>query len=919
MADEEFADIDWSAVVDPTTQQAGGAATTDSGVVNDEGNDNSNAAFIHQNQQHCYQNPNNSVVQEGTMMHQPQPMTAITAPSSLPHHRHQQQSVDDIETLRRQIIHLQNQLHSKDETITDLQNTAASYQLESFHRIKTAEEEAKRKTHLVQEELRRVKMEADKYKGGWLRSKKRVAELEQNSGMASKTTNRVSHDNNAQENNVNLSAFGFPTDIETSRRVTPSNLFGNQENSSNECAPPTVGQQLFESDTTAVVRYSGSKRKNMEPSLLDIGLTTTAPTPSLVSQTIFQYESQRKHDTILQRLARHLIMRDEMGCYSLTQMEQLLLLDASADGVKPHVTANAKESEREEEADPSGTIHHSMQQSLAKGEETRSHVRSILYQFLDTDGIVSDHSGFISSSGLFFILVTRLNSLFDTYNCHMTSKNNKISCGSVPSISVLHILRVMCDILLLSTKTRDDLRYWFYQSQQPLGSDHKQTSNTRSSTSAQSRIEGLPSNQIKPASNDSKEALWTLTCRDATLIERGSEWDPMTMSQPCNTFFGILVALMKGSAYGSNAFDLESKVNMVQLIREQAIRLALTLMSDAPPYCHTESVGRTPYLWKFWFDSLFPTNSISGADAENASEQVEDFFSLWEAADGRGSGRKLCSRPTEEVTKSNKQKRSNNGTIHSYRRDAIAEQQEQLSIKIKCEIIQLLSHLVVSSSSVQQAIYQPTGSESLPLARRVLAAVLDEVDASIVPLLSSSRSKAQTQSVLKYLQLSYSCNQFILALSRSNEGIHMMRYQMRVESDKDGRTHWSHSAISCMALVLNSALSCAIRMEEEEFTPVWAADLTPYLNGIAEQCIAFFKTLQSFAHNQKRNSSKSKSPTFASLISEQRLVLLSCFQKLITREKTADTVSGTSCLLWISDKLKYDVQVMMEEALYDEV
>jgi hypothetical protein len=927
MADEEFADIDWSSVVDPTTQQVGCAAITGIDVV-DDGNDNNNAAFVNQNnnQQHFgYQNHNNHDVLEGTMMPQQQPMTTtMTEPMSSLSVHHQQQPpqqsvvVDDIESLRSQIIHLQNQLDSKDEMINDLQNTAASSQLESSHRIKTAEEEAKRKIHLVQEELRRVKIEADKYKGGWLRSKKRVTELESNSG-GGKTINRVSHDGNNQENNAHLSAFGFPTDIET-RRVTPSNLFGNQEKITNESAHTTSGQQLFESDTTAV---SGSKRKMMEPTpLFDVGLTT-ASTRSLVSQTIFQYESQNKYDTVTQRLARHLITRDEMGCYSLTHMEQLLL-NESADGAHTQATANIKESKGEGEMWPSETLQHSLEQSIAKGEEMRSHVRSILYQVADTDSTFSYPSDFVcrylSSSGIFFILMTRLNALFH---------NDKISGGwYVPSVSVLHILRVMCDILMLSTNARDDVRYWLYQSQQPQGSDYEQKSNTGSSISVQSRIEGLPSNQIKLASNDSKEALWTPSCR-ATMTERGNEWDEMTMSQLCHAFFGILVDLMKGSACGSSSFDLESKVNMVLLIREQAIRLALTLvsdapplMSDAPPYIHTESVGRTPYLWKFWFDSLFPTNSSSAADTENETGQIEDFFSLWEVADGRGSGRKRCIRPVGEVSKSSKQKRSENGTFHSYRRDAIAEQQEQLSVKIKCGIMQILTHLLVSSSSVQQAMYQPTKSESLPLARRILAAVLDELDGSIVPLLSSSRSKAETQSIQKYLQLSYSCNEFVLALSRSNEGIHIIRYQMRVESDKDQQTHWSHSTISCLALVLHGVLSCAIRMEEEGFTPVLAANMTPYLNGIAEQCVAFFKTLQSFAHNQKRNtskSSKSKPPTFASLISEQHLVLLSSFQTLITREQTADTVSGTSCLLWISDKLKYDVQVMMEEAMYDEV
>eukprot|EP00984_Skeletonema_dohrnii_P018418 scaffold8597_cov174-Skeletonema_dohrnii-CCMP3373.AAC.1 len=347
MADDDFPDdIDWSTALatDPTQHMSDAAITT--------GDDNDNSA-MNQNNQLC-QNQNHGV--------------PMAAPALSIQQQQQQPAADDMEALRTQILHLQNALRSKDETITDLQSDAQISQLESSHRIKTAEEEAARKIHLVQEELRRVKMEADKYKGSWVRSKKRVTELEHNGGNG-KTTNRVSHDNN-QENNVKLSTFGFPTDIET-RRVTPSNLFGNNpESNANECAPnTTAGQQLFESDTTAV---SGSKRKMMEqPSLVGAGLTTVLPR-GLVSQTMFQYESQSKHDTVVQRLARHLIMRDEMGCYSLTQKELSLLDVGSENNAEPEATANANDS--------SATTHHPMQLSLAKGEETRSQIRSILYQ-----------------------------------------------------------------------------------------------------------------------------------------------------------------------------------------------------------------------------------------------------------------------------------------------------------------------------------------------------------------------------------------------------------------------------------------------------------------------------------------------------------------------------------------------------------
>jgi hypothetical protein len=892
MSDEpDFADIDWAAAAS-MTQQVGATKTAISDSYYNGGND----AVFNQNNSNPNLN-NNSGVHHWQQQHQQQ---------QLPQHQ-----TGDIESLRAQIQQLQSQLQSKDETISDLQNTAALSQYESTHCIKQAKEDAEKRIHLAEEKLRRVKMEADKYKNSLIRTKKRVTELE-NSTSATTSGKGTNHNNNnhhagntngniMDNSHRNLSAFGFPTDIET-RRVTPNNNTGKDEKNNTMNDHYSTGQQLFENDNkkeAAVV--SGSKRKMTDLSLSNI---YNPMSTSLASQTLFEYDSLRKQDTIMQRLARHLIMRDEMGCYSLTQTETHLLLDLASDGVKSNNIGGIQK-----------------HQHLSRGEETRSYVRSILYQVIGIDGIENDSTHrSLSPSGLCYTLLTKMNSLFtndhDQDHDHIMQQADTISCGTVvSSISVLHILRGLSDILALSTKARDDLRFWLYQSQQPLGRDSVQKNNTESLGAVHSRIEGLPSNLIKPASNDDKEAFWTSTCR-ATLADRGNEWDAVTMSQPCNLFFEILVALMKGRPYKSIPFDMESKGSiMVQLIRYQAICLVLTLMSDAPPYRHTESVGRTPYLWKFWFDSLFPSDC--GHDETGTDEQADDFFSFWEVVeDGRGSsGRKRCVLKVTEETKKGKQRRSinNNGVPSNC---VFTKQQETLSVKIKSGIIELLTHLVISSSSVHQSMYQ-----SSTLARRVLAAILDDINGSILPALSPPLSKDRAQMVLQYLQLSYCSNQFILALSRSSEGIHILRYQMMVESDsKEGQTtNWSQSAIACMALVLSSVLSCANSLEEEEFTPTWAADLTPYLNRIAEQCVTFFKTIQSFSQNQKRSSSKSKPLSFSSMISEQHHVLLSCFQKLISCERRANVANGEAFLLWISDELKYDVQVMLEEALSDDV
>jgi hypothetical protein len=390
MSDEDFADIDWAAAAS-MTQQMGATKT----AISDSYYNGSNDAVFNQNNSNPNLNNNSGV-------HHWQQQQQLQLPQQQPQHQ-----AGDIESLRAQIQQLQSQLQSKDETISDLQNTAALSQMESSHCIKQAKDDAEKRIHLAEEKLRRVKMEADKYKNSLIRTKKRVTELENStsattSGKGTNNNNNNHHagNNGTIDNNThrNLSAFGFPTDIET-RRVTPNNNTGKDEKNNTMNNHYSTGQQLFENDNkkeAAVV--SGSKRKMVDQSILSIYNPIST---SLASQTLFEYDTLRKQDTIMQRLARHLIMRDEMGCYSLTQTENQLLLDLASDGVKSNNIGGMQNSMT------------TMQQHLCRGEETRSYVRSILYQVIGIDGIDNDSTHrSLSPSGLCYTLLTKMNSLF---------------------------------------------------------------------------------------------------------------------------------------------------------------------------------------------------------------------------------------------------------------------------------------------------------------------------------------------------------------------------------------------------------------------------------------------------------------------------------------------------------------------------
>ncbi len=61
-----------------------------------------------------------------------------------------------------------------------------------------------------------------------------------------------------------------------------------------------------------------------------------------------------------------------------------------------------------------------------------------------------------------------------------------------------------------------------------------------------------------------------------------------------------------------------------------------------------------------------------------------------------------------------------------------------LSILVKEKNIRLLSHFVISSSSVNQSVYQNVDGETkTSIAKQILSAVLDQMDEYIMPYLTS--------------------------------------------------------------------------------------------------------------------------------------------------------------------------------------
>jgi hypothetical protein len=837
-------------------------------------------------------------------------------------------SENNEEALRRQIKQLQDQLEAKNDQIFELEATAATSAVESTALVQRAEEDARNRVHLIEEELRRMKREADQYKGQWIRVKKRVAELE-----------------------AGISGGDVANDCESSRAITPSNTDPHFHSHFGEDVAMMDG---------AKSKSPGTKRKFYSDQDTENCQETKESASFIIRPPV-----SHKYDSVRQRFIKHLLLRDEMGCYSLENNLKHLARSPEVNGQDNKVPVSQSASEgncerkharpRAADVEKHYLTNCSAQKLAIQVEkETVSYVKSILCHMMvgasiPTDEYTQNIRGAMSISGLVRVLLERFNSLFVDHRANSKMQesmeivnqsfdkkdkgmvlvlysdgNNeaKVTYATYSWRAVLYILHVIQDIVLLSEKTRDDLRWWLYQSQHS-GRSRSSTDDSgipaqeiRQERQINTRIEGLPPQNPEQDlfTRDRKEALWIACCLPVTNKDDG--WDASTMALPVNKFYEIIVGLMKGHVCPSqdNCFHLETEKEIAQYAQVKSIEFVLCLMSDAAPYDHADlnCSRKTPYLWKFWFDSLFPMYSTTSRLAADSSV-IGDFFSLWETSGGNhrgkliGSGRRYhTQRPTDTAgfdiqsikligdKQSSKSDKSKIITL-----SVELTELERIVIVTKIRSLQLISDFMLSSRSVHQSMYTTPSS----LAKRVLFGVLDELDEFVIPcILSRNTLNQPLQDLGHCLELCYSCMVFILVLSRSDAGLHLLRIQTRLDFQIGGRSRWSSSAIACVTALLDNVLSYIAECEDEDTKASVNAEHAPLLKRIV-----VFTNLLAFGHSRQvgRDRLKSQAPSLMSFVDEEYNIFLSCCHRVLS-------------LKMFRDQLKYETRLLLEEVLLDD-
>ena len=787
-----------------------------------------------------------------------------------------------IQSLQEQITHLQNLLQSKSERISELEATAQT-ELETRSRI-----------HLVEEELRRVQREADQYKGQWVRQKKRMAELEQSK--------------------------------DDGRTITP-----NIDYFQNHFAEMKDSDMYVDGKTR-----TGTKRKSEEHDVSFDKERKEDPDSIIVTPQV------SRHVSLRERVATHLLLRDEMGCYSFEgNIHQHTYSDLSSQKDSRNDRQGENEHEKSSKCKLVGQNNASQVADNQLLQETQSWVKSILYHMVvDSFASLTDNvnmSNAMSVPGLVRILLERFNTLFyetnekdesiemdvDQPSNHRTKERNitiavhlnesRIKYTSRSWRSALYLLCILHDILSTSAKTRDDLRWWLYQACKNHDlSDHPDISVHKKFTDNQvnSRIEGLPTNARQTVFNrNCMEALWNIGSQTNSNDDNG--WDASTMNVPCNVFYELLVGLMIGPRYIFHRSDsaIDEDESIAQYVQLKSIEFVSGLMSDA---AELNNESKTPSLWKFWFDSLFPSYSSYGQISH--SSDMEDLLTLWEkeGVDQQnmlGSGRRhytqlLSSSVENEPIPTKQSGFKNSSKLDKAKTTAVSicqQDYQRLIVDIKCKSLHLITHCISSSSFLHQSIFKvhDHSKSGIPLAKRILFAVLDELDEFVIPFLSTNYSSGLDASNLGYcLDHCLSCVTFLLTLSCSNAGIHLLRIQSKLDFEIGEISCWSLSGIACVAAVLDSVLHHMAESENKAQTT--SPKNIILIKAIVEHCVTFYKNILSYAHNQEHRS-KSKSTSFLALITEERNTFVSCCNRVIAMQT-------------LSEELKYDARLLLEEA-----
>ena len=458
-----------------------------------------------------------------------------------------------------------------------------------------------------------------------------------------------------------------------------------------------------------------------------------------------------------------------------------------------------------------------------------------------------------------------------------SSRPNILSDDSWPTVVRLFV--VLREVLALSSEARNVLRTWIAQTAYPDIPSSATVGAPKSIASlskTRSRINFLGSDDTSKARDETlvemnvnvREALRGALTLGPRVEGTSDCWDEKIVESTCGKFRDILCSAILGLHSMGQPVDVIGQSGIGRLETE-ACSLFLVLMNDAPSPSGSHDLG----IWAVWFDELLPTAFLESSSTEpSATNPGNDLVAVLEDGSDLVGGfpRRRASKKKVRFLASR----------HSSRRAL------NFVMEMKDFALQILLRLVNCCDDTRNRLMQGD-----PLARRVLAAVLDELEGGIVPLLDTPSTNSNLNRIRKItehpLQFCLGATKYISMLCRSTEGFELLRTQMTADFSRSGgrREQLSFSGIAIMVDVLRCTLTASKNVHCE-----LNSDLVTRSRSVRDEIVSFFGILWLQVTQSRLAEGEAENDTLLSIVDERRETFIGCFSALqdVRMKKTID-------------------------------
>ena len=432
--------------------------------------------------------------------------------------------------------------------------------------------------------------------------------------------------------------------------------------------------------------------------------------------------------------------------------------------------------------------------------------------------------------------------------------------------TVMRLTNLLREVLTLSSEARDLLRIWLARSAYPdiqTSSAAVQGSSVDSTIKIRSRISFLGSDDTsKPSETaldrmavDVREAMCGTAALRPTIDGNSYCWDPKSIESTCGKFRDILCGAILGMYSLGKSFDFLRQSGIGNFEKE-ASSLFLVLMADAPSPAGCHDLG----IWAVWFDELLPTAFLATSSSDpSATNPGTDLVAILEDGSDLVSGfpRRRANKKKARFFKSRHRNRRANNYV----------------MEMKSFALQIVLRLVDCCDDTRNRWLQGD-----PLCRRVLVAVLDELEGSIMPVLDSvptNPNRKLTEHPLNFCQVAIA---YASLLCRSIGGFKLIRTQMISDFSRTTGGHreqLSFSGIAIMIDILRWTLKASKATNDE-----LGQDLVALSQSIRNGIVDFFSLVWSQVTQIRLSKGEAESDTLLSVVDERRETFIGCFSEM---------------------------------------